>query len=139
MRTISLWQPWAQLVVIGAKGVETRGWSTKVRGRVAIHASKADHSGILLHIPMSELRFFQEAGVTGHPEPPLGAVVGTVEIYDCQPIEKLYGSRHDTPKERAFGDWTPGRFGLLLREPVLFDKPVPARGAQGFWNWGGQP
>jgi len=57
---------------------------------------------------------------------------------DGVPIERLYGSRYDTPKERAFGDWSPGRWGWILRNPVLFEKPVPARGAQGFWNWEGQ-
>jgi len=138
MKAITLWQPWASLIVQGDKLIETRGYNTNVRGRVAIHAARSDHSGILLHIPMRELLFFQEAGVTGAKEPPRGAIVGTVEIVDSLPIEKLKGTKYDTPKERAFGDWSPGRFGWILRNPVLFEKPVPARGAQGFWNWEGQ-
>lgn len=41
MKAITLWQPWAQLVAVGAKRLETRSWSTKYRGPLAIHAGKA--------------------------------------------------------------------------------------------------
>ena len=40
MKAITLWQPWAQLVAIGAKRLETRSWATSYRGPLAIHASK---------------------------------------------------------------------------------------------------
>jgi len=40
MRTISLWQPWATLVAIGAKRFETRSWRSDHFGPVAIHATK---------------------------------------------------------------------------------------------------
>lgn len=39
-RALSLWQPWASLIAVGAKAVETRGWSTPYRGLLAIHAAK---------------------------------------------------------------------------------------------------
>lgn len=38
MRAITLWQPWASLIAIGAKTIETRSWSTAYRGPLAIHA-----------------------------------------------------------------------------------------------------
>lgn len=37
---ISLWQPWASLMASGHKSIETRSWSTHLRGLVAIHAAK---------------------------------------------------------------------------------------------------
>src|SRR5262245_18042005 len=37
---LSLWQPWASLIAIGAKKIETRSWPTNYRGLVAIHAAK---------------------------------------------------------------------------------------------------
>ena len=135
MKALTLWQPWATLIVKNDKHIETRGHKTNILGRVAIHAAKADHCGLLLHMPMSKLKFFQESKVCGFPEPPRGCIVGTVEIIGCMPIEELYGSELDTPKERAFGDWSKGRYGWILRNPVIFDKPIPAKGSQGFWNW----
>ncbi len=53
-------------------------------------------------------------------------------------LQSVYDQIINILKERAFGDWSPGRFGWILRNPVLFDKPIPAKGAQGFWNWEGQ-
>jgi hypothetical protein len=40
MKAITLTQPWATLVAIGAKRIETRSWSTFYRGPLAIHAGK---------------------------------------------------------------------------------------------------
>ena len=40
MRGLTLTQPWASLVAIGAKRIETRSWSTNYRGPIAIHAAK---------------------------------------------------------------------------------------------------
>lgn len=41
MKVLSLWQPWAQLVICGAKRLETRSWPLgNTPCRLAIHASK---------------------------------------------------------------------------------------------------
>src|SRR3954451_22243677 len=37
---LTLTQPWATLVAIGAKQIETRSWGTSYRGWLAIHAAK---------------------------------------------------------------------------------------------------
>ena len=39
MLALSIRQPWAWLILRAGKDVENRDWSTKVRGRVLIHAS----------------------------------------------------------------------------------------------------
>lgn len=38
-RAITLHQPWASLVALGIKTIETRSWPTKYRGRLLIHAA----------------------------------------------------------------------------------------------------
>jgi len=139
MKAISLWQPWAQLCVLGEKRIETRGYKTNVRGRVAIHAAMKP-----LQITTELRPFFFQHGLSffqrGAKMPSglaLGAIVGTVEIIDCVPLAELVGGPYDTPKERASGDWSEGRWGWILRDPVCFEAPVPAKGRQGFWNWEG--
>ena len=42
IKTITLWQPWASLVVHGYKRWETRSWRTPYRGWLAIHAAKRE-------------------------------------------------------------------------------------------------
>lgn len=39
MKVISIMQPWATLIVLGHKKIETRSWNTKYRGEILIHAS----------------------------------------------------------------------------------------------------
>ena len=39
MKTLSLIQPWASLIALGEKRIETRSWGTRYRGPLAIHAS----------------------------------------------------------------------------------------------------
>ena len=123
MKALSLWQPWAQLIVIGGKSIETRHWPTKVRGKIAVHAARreTDRRETDISFNITDL--------------PLGAVVGTVEIIDCFHIEELYGSKYDTPMERSYGDWAKGRFGWVLSDPTVFEIPIKAPGHQGFWQW----
>lgn len=40
IKGLSLWQPWASLIALKVKTIETRGWSTNYRGTLAIHAAK---------------------------------------------------------------------------------------------------
>ena len=40
MKTLTLLQPWAMLVALEAKRIETRSWGTWYRGPLAIHADK---------------------------------------------------------------------------------------------------
>lgn len=40
MKALTLHQPWASLIAVGLKTIETRSWSTKYRGPLAIHAGK---------------------------------------------------------------------------------------------------
>jgi hypothetical protein len=39
-KALTLYQPWASLVAVGAKTIETRPWSTSYRGELWIHAGK---------------------------------------------------------------------------------------------------
>jgi len=121
MKTISLWQPYAQLIIEGIKKVETRSWPTKVNGRIAIHAAKRKPDEVFSVLLGKQI--------------PLGAIIGTVDLINCVPIENLYGSLYDTPQERLYGDWRKGRYGWLLSNVNAFNNPVNINGHQGFWNW----
>lgn len=46
MKALTLRQPWASLVAVGTKWIETRSWSTSYRGRLAVHAGRAEPSGV---------------------------------------------------------------------------------------------
>jgi hypothetical protein len=133
MYAISLLQPWATLVVSGVKTVETRAWSTRHRGRILIHASQGKAGGIFA----ADLPF--KKYIPDFNALPFGAIIGTVVIDKILRTEDfgLADAAMDvlTLEEKAFGDYSSGRYGWLFSDPVQFEKPVPARGMPGLWQF----
>lgn len=149
MKTLTIRQPWASLTLKldesgkAFKRVETRGYRTNYRGRLAIHAGKKEDPEFFLRMPTKEWQHFQAAGLGNVHELaklPHGAIIGEVTVADCVPIEELWDSPYGTDREKAFGDWRQGwkRYGWILEDPTLYDVPIPARGMQGIWEWEGK-
>lgn len=104
VKALTLWQPWASLVALGVKTIETRSWSTKYRGPLAIHAAvrkpprvwtqddgyappAADIIGMGRHWESFEDRY--QPGQFGYDwVGPLGAVVATCTLVDVLPIHE---------------------------------------------------
>ncbi len=132
MKCISLWQPWATLMVIGAKRNETRHWGTSYRGVLGIHAAKywpKENQELCREEPFRSA--LAKAG-----QLPLGALIGTVELVMCVPTEVFSGFtpvKIEEP-ELSFGDYSPGRFAWLNGNPVQFTLPIAYRGSQGFFE-----
>jgi activating signal cointegrator 1 len=145
MKVISLLQPWATLVVIGAKKIETRSWNTKYRGPLLIHASRKMDT---LQKAICETTPFNEALKTV-PKLPLGKIIGMVNLVETSTtdffkqcseaiaLRKQY-SKKEWERELAFGDYNPGRFGWLLLDPVSFKHHYPVKGSLGLWEFGEQ-
>lgn len=143
MKALSLTQPWATLVAIGAKRWETRGWATKHRGPLAIHASKGfPGDAKLFTVSDVVLRPMRAAGLltgTGWTvlDLPLGCVVATAVLEDVVTTERL-SATCDLARfnaEAPFGNYAAGRFVWILRDVVALEKPVPAKGRLGLWEW----
>lgn len=131
-KVLSLLQPWASLVVMGVKTVETRSWQTAHRGPLLIHASLGKKGkGVTDEPPFSKY-------ITRFDDLPFGAIVGCVELTDVVPVETLFYSDAKlaalTLEEKAFGDYTKGRYAWLLSEAEQFEKPVPVKGSLGLWH-----
>ena len=132
MKTFTVYQPYAYAITAGLKQYETRPRKTNIRGRVAVHAGKLDE--IRATKGLSDRDFWELMGaIGGKTDLPRGAVVGTVEIVDCVPVEEVISTLSE--RERLLGDYSPGRFAWVPKNPVAFDTPVPAKGKQGWWNW----
>lgn len=132
MKALTLWQPWATLVAIGAKRFETRSWATGYRGPLAIHSSKrfpAEARDLILQEPFA-------TALRGHPLPQ-GRVVAICELVGVfqVSISALRWVNATFPDEPAFGDWSIGRYVWQLADVYRFEEPIPAKGAQGLWAW----
>jgi len=134
MKALSLWQPWATLVVAGAKRWETRSW--KWRGpiplRIAIHASANAPRDVAAATDPE--RFRQTLRTLGMDPLTLetGAILGVVTVTACLPTPEVRDLL--PPDELAFGDYGPGRWAWRLLEPAVLPRPVRCKGALGLWD-----
>src|SRR5574343_420007 len=89
MRALTLTQPWATLVAIGAKKIETRGWCTDYRGALAIHAAKSIPRDLRSFAMMSPVIMdaLRGAGYRSLDDLPMMAVLCTVRV---QSIERIF-------------------------------------------------
>ena len=141
MKALTLTQPWATLVAVGAKRIETRSWSTKYRGPLAIHAAKGfpkwAREFSVQPICYEHVRRSKQAGY------PTGAIVAECRLVNVLPVEVIDNANNVfgvsleplSEQERNFGDYAPGRFAWLLEGIVELPEPIPAKGALGLWEW----
>jgi hypothetical protein len=133
MRAITLTQPWATLVAIGAKQTETRTWSTRYRGPLAIHAAKGWTPEVVRVSMSSPYRpALADAGYNLFSSLPRGVIVATCTLADCIPTNKFQGA---DMRDWAFGDFAFGRWAWILKDVKRLNEPIPARGALGLWKW----
>jgi hypothetical protein len=149
-KVLSLDQPWATLVAIGAKKVETRSWETLYRGELLIHATRnypVSRRGLRFDEPFYGVLW--RAGIKPDMPLPLGAILASVDLADCWLIQQ--GAVPNIPElvtstgfvpvfepERSFGNYAPGRFGWVFSNTRKLPTPIPARGCQKLWTWEGQ-
>jgi activating signal cointegrator 1 len=144
MKALTLTQPWASLVAIGAKRIETRSWRTPYRGPLAIHAAKGfpqdakrlvtqdwtfftafspGHSALLRESGVRLIPSESGYGVLG--TLPLGAVIATCRLVSCIPTRELQENRTIDLDPDAGAD----SFVLDVRERKFGDY-TPGR-----WAW----
>ena len=126
MRCLSLRPPWSLVVADGRKTIENRPRRTNLRERILIHSSLNYKSEVedtiraacrKLRLPVPTL---EELRAT-----PLGAIIGAVTIVDCVEPE-------DVPKREQ--PWVYGPYCYVLEDAQMFKKPIPWRGALGFFH-----
>lgn len=97
MKTLSIQQPWAWLIISGHKDIENRDWYTGVRSRILIHCGKKyDHDG---HGWIRDEFDIEIPGVL-----PVGGIIGSVEIIDCV--------------TKSDSKWFFGKYGFVMRNPI---------------------
>lgn len=139
IKLISLWEPWATLMAIGAKRIETRSWNTSYRGWLAIQASKGGLSKAELEACISDHSF--RLALSGE-KLSHGNIVAVVRLVDCLPMEDrgcLNGVFRDYPEldtlqEREFGDFSPERWAWVTEELFRLPRPIPFKAKQGLMD-----
>ncbi|MEA3537655.1 MAG: hypothetical protein U9R73_00830 [Pseudomonadota bacterium] len=162
MKALTIYQPWASLVIAGAKPYEFRGWNPRERGpayaaligqRIAIHASAKV-------IDRRESNYLMAVLRQRDMHPDLAAETCLIAEKALPILSRLLDGG-GLPRSCILGTGVLGepRNGIEIAEefgvsrandsdrdahanwgwPMLdiepFETPIPARGFQGFWNW----
>lgn len=142
MKAITIWQPWASLLVTDQKKYETRSWATSYRGPIAIHAAKRPVRRTIDALAEGDLWETLALFESLFPGPgelvqlSTGAIVGTAILARCNLIDEAFVAKL-TPQERALGDFTLGRYAWEFQEKIPVAPPIPVKGMQGLWEWRG--
>lgn len=117
MKVLTLSQPWASAIALGLKRVETRSWRPRENpGVLAIASSN------------KALTAFQRefaANLFGNPEKiefARRSILAVASINRFERTEHVRASLDD--RERAFGDYSTGRWAWLFSEVITLVEPV---------------
>lgn len=150
VKALTLWQPWATLVAMEQKRIETRCWTTKYRGELAIHSAAKLPAKYLGASSRTEpfrdeladlfcVRRDRDDRGGKHVDDvlrrlPCGKIVCIVRLVEIEEIGEMLRETL-TARERLFGNFEDGRYAWHLQMVDVIEPPIPAKGNRMLWNW----
>lgn len=152
MKALTIWQPWASLIMIGAKPFEFRSWMAPrsiVGNEIVIHAgsrwmqqdevedliahladpARAWTTGLVPEIALPFLKALDCDDCIPH-----GCGLGTAVVgisREGAAIAEELGGQYINDSDRFMHS----QFGWPLTDIKAWDEPIRMSGKQGLWNW----
>lgn len=129
MKVISIIEPWASLIKEGIKEIETRSWKTNYRGKIYIHAS-------LKKVSKKDERINNLVSLLEDKDFKYGHIIAEAELVDCIYMDEQFLKEiKKNNQEYICGEYSLGRYAWKLSNIKVLDKPIPAKGNLGIWNY----
>ena len=151
MKALTVWQPWASLIMLGAKRYEFRRWDYRKRDRSLVGQRIVIHAGSrpIKRDEILDIAARLQAGDSAlDPEIAGRVITRLLDAHKCQGVLELAAGLGTAVLERprlASKIFTGPKFdsdridqsvwAWPLADIQTFAEPVPMRGYQGFWNW----
>jgi hypothetical protein len=121
MKSITICQPYAELILLGEKRVENRVWSTPYRGSLLIHAGKS-RTWLDTYEPLPAHMDF-------------GGIVGVCLLAACFPAKAIRGKKvpHEY-QDLANHVHVEGPYCWVLEQVARFPDVINYRGEQGMFE-----
>ena len=129
MKTLTIKQPWAGLIISGIKDIENRTWKTKFRGRVLIHTGFKEVKN-WVNIQSVNKYYTDLASYAGFSTSEIrkalvdnckvnSAIIGSIEIVDCVINHpSIWAEKTDMLADE------PITYNWVLKNPILFETPI---------------
>ena len=129
MKVLSLTEPYATLIKLGKKKIETRSFKTNYRGELYIHASSTkipkewkNNKELMELVDGNDLNF--------------GYIILKCKLVDCVYMDEEFLDKIKKDKlEFICGDYRLQRYAWILEDIEVLDKPIFAKGKLGIWNY----
>jgi hypothetical protein len=145
LKALTIKQPWASLIALGEKKIETRSWKTNYRGPILIHAGKQVNNWICHQDPY--LKVLNKHNIILSSDLPKGELIAKSNLVDCvkmvrlelddegkDMISILENGKVVLDNELKFGDYSTGRYAWIL-EDIKQIKPISVKGQLSLWNY----
>lgn len=161
MKALTIWQPWASLIIAGAKPYEFRSWcppASLVGQRIVIHAAArkidkeetSDLYNVLRNreacstiaaaaaetclIANKALPILGRAWIPFRDPLPMAAGIGTAVIGEPR-LGTEIAEEFGVPRANDSDRDEHANWGWPMLDIEAWPEPVPMRGKQGLWNW----
>jgi hypothetical protein len=129
MKVLSLIEPYATLIKLGKKKIETRSFKTNYRGELYIHASSTK-------IPKEWKNNKEVMSLVNDASLNFGYIICKCKLVDCVYMDEEFLDKIKKDKlEYLVGDYKLGRYAWILEDIEVLDKPIFAKGKLGIWNY----
>ena len=146
MKTLTIKQPWASLIVTpssedstkGIKDIENRTWPTKFRGTVLIHAGASTTFNAFMPDGSTVNDKLEELGLNWfYYDIPHSAIIGSVDIVDCVVNHPSVWAEKNNPADLPEGiTFIKPVYNWVLENAVLFENPIlNVKGKLSLWDY----
>ena len=129
MKVLSVKEPFATLISLGIKKIETRSWKTNYRGKIYIHASlnmskmPKERKEKLLNLLPENYDF------------KYGNIICEANLKDCIYMDENFINEIKKDElEYLCGHYEVGRYAWMINDVKLIPV-IPAKGKLGIWNF----
>ena len=153
MKTITIKQPWASLIIHGIKDIENRTWPCPkkyIGKRVLIHASAApvkmvNPNSIFSKRQWDSLSLGLQREIICNYNESTSAIIGSVKIVDCvvnhHSIWAEKTENYTTGMKPKFHEAITGKkviYNWVLANPIVYNEPIEnVKGKLSFWDYPG--
>ena len=144
MKALTIHQPWATLIALGIKTVDTRSWGPprgEIGRRIGIHASQTVVINRNQMDPETWDAMVKIHGIEWNKVLPKGAMVATALLRSAHRVLEIEGGEAHLigSTERIttdpHGDYSPGRWLWILRDIRPIEPPEEINGRGPLWVW----
>lgn len=123
MKTLTIKEPWASLIVSGYKEYEFRSWKTNYRGKILIHAGKS--------LERNQAKKFKEYNL----EYSCGEIIGEADLVDCIKVTEQFDNELKKKNSLVYGNNHIDNYAWKLENIKKYEKKIKVNGKLGLWNY----